>query len=638
MFKALEERIEEEIVSGSVSDVFFGVGPDEETHLFSSRANLAMASPVFHAMFFGPQWHKEAGRQSPRKPRWDHDGNKTSSAPSSPKSRAVAPTDPWDKCSPRTYVTEQLQFRPGQHHYVAVPDIEPSAFHCMLRYVHHLDPRLCLDNAMQVYRAADKYQIFGLLEACGTFIDEHVDPSNVTQVLTLFDVACRMGLERYSHTFLQILEQLSRVQTRQVLQAKEFLELHSVSLATLLGSDGLCVHEELVWTAIRSWAEVRAMYKEQSAEPEATGHVAENKPTAVAASELVPSWQDAIRPLRHLIRFPAMSAAFFAKEISKSGVLSHQEVVEIFGFLAQKAEKGGLANLDPDSADEDDVRVGGVYRADSRIPRLGWCMAPGQSEPMLSEEFGLTEGRELMASVGPSVVVDGRGLSASCWGSSVILAGPGTGFHLAFGTRGFNSGRHAWTISWRPMDCRQPALGRSRCSRGGAAGIARDIDGLSDAPRPVVERTTSASAVSAPNGSTAPNSTGTGQATKPAAVTVPLSRGSVPLPASMAAGASTVSGTEEPSARFLDWPSCIVFGVKRDVVTEGRYVAWEEDLSSTDVIRFSIVLDFPSRTITYIADRGERCWSAALTHDGPVYPVIAASGPHFFSIQYGCHV
>eukprot|EP00435_Cladocopium_sp_Y103_P053819 s178_g17.t1 len=337
MFKALEERIEEEIVSGSVSDVFFGVGPDEETHLFSSRANLAMASPVFHAMFFGPQWHKEAGRQSPRKQRWDHDGNKTSSAPSSPKSHAAAPTDPWDKCSPRTYVTEQLQFRPGQHHYVAVPDIEPSAFRCMLRYVHHLDPLLCLDNAMQVYRAADKYQIFGLLEACGTFIDEHVDPSNVTQVLTLFDVACRMGLERYSQTFLQILEQLSRVQTRQVLQANEFLELHSVSLATLLGSDGLCVHEELLWTAIRSWAEVRAMYKEQSAEPEATGCAAENKPTTVAASELVPSWQDAIRPLRHLIRFPAMSAAFFAKEISKSGVLSHQEVVEIFGFLAQKA-------------------------------------------------------------------------------------------------------------------------------------------------------------------------------------------------------------------------------------------------------------------------------------------------------------
>jgi len=638
MFKALDERIEEEIITGSVSDVFFGVGPNEEAHLFSSRANLAMASPVFHAMFFGPQWHKEAGRPFHTNERWDQDGNHTSSAPSSPKSRTTAPVDTLDKCSLRTYVTEQLQFRPGQHHYVAVPDIEPTAFQCMLRYVHHLDPLLSLDNAMQVYRAADKYQIFGLLEACGTFIEKTVDPSNVTQVLVLFDVACRMGLERYSQSFLKILEQLSRVQTRQVLQAKEFLELHSVSLATLLGSDGLCVNEELLWSAIRSWAEVRAKYKEQSAEPEATGPVAD-KLAAVAASELVPSWQDAIRPLRHLIRFPAMSAAFFAKEISKSGVLSHQEVVEIFGFLAQKAETASLADIESVSDEDDDVRVGGVYRADSRIPRLGWCMAPGQSDPMLREEFGLTEGRELLTTVG-SVVVDGRGLSAYSWGSSVILAGPGPSFHLAFGTRGFSSGRHAWTISWRPMDSLQPGLGRSRCSRGGAAGIARDIDGLSDTARPAVERVGSASVVSGTGSGTgaAAANAGLTPAAKTAAVTVPLSRGSVPLPASMAAGASPGSGTEEPSARFLDWPSCIVFGVKRDVVTEGRYVAWEEDLSSTDVIRFSIVLDFPSRTITYIADRGGRCWSAAMTHEGPVYPVIAASGPHFFSIQYGCHV
>lgn len=64
-----------------------------------------------------------------------------------------------------------------------------------------------------------------------------------------------------------------------------------------------------------------------------------------------------------------------------------------------------------------------------------------------------------------SVVVDGRGLSAYSWGSSVILAGaciykqgglpfravvkalhhpgPGPSFHLAFGTRGFSSGSMA---------------------------------------------------------------------------------------------------------------------------------------------------------------------------------------------------
>ncbi|CAJ1374218.1 unnamed protein product [Effrenium voratum] len=229
----------------------------------------------------------------------------------------------------------------------------------MLRYVHHLDPMLSLDNAMQVYRAADKYQIDGLLESCGAFIEKHVDPSNVMQVLGLFDVACRLGLERYSKSFLEILGELSRVQTRQ--------ERAGMSLATLLSFDGLCIDEERLWRALRSWAELRACgrpgqylllsvpqhlpsrkYKEQP-EPvleglhfiaQGTGSSGGRKSASVAPSELaqspVPSWQDAIRPLRHLIRFPALSAAFFAKEISKSGVLSHQEVVDIFCFLARK--------------------------------------------------------------------------------------------------------------------------------------------------------------------------------------------------------------------------------------------------------------------------------------------------------------
>lgn len=630
MFKALDERIEEELMLGNVSDVCFGLGHDEEVHLFSCRSSLAMASPVFHAMFFGPQWHKEAAaRPSPSR----------RSDPSSDGLTGQGPAT--GSNSPRSLDVGQTPggFRSGHHHYVSVTDIEPSAFKCMLRYVHHLDPMISLDNALQVYRAADKYQIDGLLEGCGSFIEENTDAGNVTQVLRFFDVACRLGLERYSKHFLELLGDLSRVHTRQVLQARDFLHLHTVSLTALLSYEGLCVNEERLWKALRAWAELRAMYREGGTEHIGSyGEAGERKAREVAPSELVPSWQDAIRPLRHLVRFPVMSATFFAKEISKSGVLSHQEVVEIFAFLAAKQARGEalhgesspadpFAMLDTEAEDAE-VRVGGVYRADSRVTRLGWCLAPGQADPMLSEEFGLTEGRELMVRVG-SVVVDGRGLSTSSWGSTVILAGPGTGFHLAFGNTSFSSGRHAWTISWRPMDSLQP--GRTRCSRGGAAGIARETDGL--------ERIASSSAVSGSTGGTIAGVTGGVSPAPKAAIAangVQLDRrtsGSVAAPA--AAGGA---GTEDPSARFLDWPSCVVFGVKREVATEDRYVAWEEDLSSTDVIRFSIVLDFPSRTITYVADRGERVWTASLGHDGPVYPVIAASGPHFFSIEYGCHV
>merc|ERR1711924_559573 len=108
-------------------------------------------------------------------------------------------------------------------------------------------------------------------------------------------------------------------------------------------------------------------------------------------------------------------------------------------------------------------------------------------------------------------------------------------------------------------------------------------------------------------------------------------------PSANASGPSS----DDPSAHFLDWPTCFVFGVKRDVM-ERRYVAWDPaDADSDDFngcIRFAIVLDFVDKTITYLADRGERRWTAPLTHEGPIYPVIAASGPHYFHIQYGVHL
>eukprot|EP00439_Symbiodinium_sp_Y106_P017297 s2939_g2.t1 len=179
-------------------------------------------------------------------------------------------------------------FRSGHHHYVSVTDIEPSAFKCMLRYVHHLDPMISLDNALQVYRAADKYQIDGLLEGCDSFIEENTDAGNVTQVLRFFDIACRLGLERYSKHFLELLGDLSRVHTRQVLQARDFLHLHTVSLTALLSYEGLCVNEERLWKALRAWAELRAMYREGGTEHIGSyGEAGERKAREVAHSELV---------------------------------------------------------------------------------------------------------------------------------------------------------------------------------------------------------------------------------------------------------------------------------------------------------------------------------------------------------------
>jgi hypothetical protein len=115
----------------------------------------------------------------------------------------------------------------------------------------------------------------------------------------------------------------------------------------------------------------------------------------------------------------------------------------------------------------------------------------------------------------------------------------------------------------------------------------------------------------------------------------------VPRSTPLAVGHAKPVEIDGPQSRFIDWPTCIVFGMKRDV-SEKRYVGWDPEImdasTTTAYVRCAIMLDFPARTITYMADQGERRWTGPMTHEGRVYPVIASSGAHYFQIQYGIHI
>jgi len=597
MFQTLNERVEEEIDKGLVSDVCFGAGHGESVHLFSSRAALALASPVFQTMFFAPQWHME---------------------PREPASGSGSARRPLDETA------ADGGFRPEQHLYVAITDVEPSALRCVLRYVHHLDPRLSLDNTLHVYRAADKYQMDGLLGACSAHLTAHVDPHDLDQVLRLFDTACRLGVEGHARWFLEKLGELSRVQTSRLLVAEEFWALHSVSMATLLESDGFCVDEEPLWISLRRWAQLHTAGAEEAL-PELSPeeHFCDRSwKEGIAAGDVQTLWQDVLRPLKRFIRFPAMQPSFFANEVAQSGLLTTQEVVEVFCYLSSSR------NSDPSRP----ALVANAFRPEPRVPQLVWNAAPGRQQELgLVEECSLGIAGGYQAS---TAVLDGIGHTTGPWGSQLVLGGSGAGFHCAFGSQGFSSGRHSWTISWQPINALQPGGRSPRFGRGGAVGIAREPEAPAQGASPLASALAAAAAPPAVQAKSGPLSGG------------PPPRG----PAATAGGLSShgtiigIQGSEDPAAQFLDWPTCIVFGVKQQV-SERRYVAWEppspSDGSSGNAaqcLRFAVTLDFGARTVTYVVDGGNRQWSAPLTHDGPVYPVVAASGLHYFRIEYGFHI
>lgn len=663
MFQPLEERIEEEIANGGVSDVCFVAGPSQDVRLFSSRSVLAIASSVFRTMFFSPPWSSRASCSSAE----------AGGCPSSPPSSSIAMAAVDSVPAPLSHRCDSSApgcMDPSRHLYVAVPDVEPSAMRCMLRYVHHLDPQLTLDNVLHVYRAADKYQIDGLLVASSAFIDDLTDPHDVEQTLRLFDASCRLGIERYASRFLHRLAELSRLQTWRLLRAEDFVTLHPASMATLLGSEGFCVEEEMLWVALRRWAELRASSArmcdagdalaqglagapaEAAEDAASSAYMASSSSAPVDTSAPVSRWQDVLRPLKRLIRFPTMSIDFFAREVAQSDVLTPEEAVSVFCHLSSRGGAGewggprgqrdGTA-VEEDAQDEE-VLVADHFRTSPRALCLGFCSVPGVAEAPLVEECGpLLSANLAGASAQPArsttaLVLDGRGLCPGRWGPSIVLGGGGTGFHFAFGSVGFSSGRHAWTISWLPLDV--PRGGAPRSGRGGAAGIAREGDARGASPAPSASGACGLVAPKAFSGALAAAGVSSSRAAAGAATAA--SPGAVAAGAAIAgAGAAAAGVGDDLAARFLDWPTCFVFGLKREV-SERRYVSWEppEDAASVAdaCVRFAIVLDFDSRIVTYIADGGERCWTAPLAHPGVVYPVIAASGPHHFRIQYGVHL
>lgn len=655
IFHPLEASAEAEFLSGEFSDVCFGVGPDE-VRLFSCKAMLAIASPVFRAMFFSSHAYVEASKlplsepvnqlvtatccnSSPLLVTGAEDGdNEESLLPRSlelnSKSNLQILLSSGSFSS--TTASERGVFRPEQHAYVAVPDIEPEAMHSMLRYVHHMDPCLTLDKALFVLKAADKYQIDELQRACTKHL-ETADLSDVDLTLALLDASCRLGLEKQSQYFLQAVGDFSRLQTSGLLGCRNLLAVHESTLKRLLESSCFCVPEEPLWHAVRSWAEFHAnggttSWQCWSPASACSGgsrgsllrwekphdNLGSAGSTETVAHSPRRSWQDVLRPLQGLLRFPTMRSSFFAREVAKSGLLSDKEVVDIFCFLATR--KNSTTPPGPEGTSSCQPLVSGKFCSHPRVPLLQWVF----QGPLLVED--LISQQEYVEDLG-----------------SRIAMAPGQQFHPAFGSQGFQSGRHAWTITWRPLEG-PPRGNRSSGLRGGAAGIAPKeelwpknatttsiMDGMS--------RSASASGNLLIQGPVA---------TSPSAKPMLLTDKSAGVSFSRVGG--NLSGvdnyryppSEQPAdncaSRFLDWPSCIVFGAKKDIV-EQRYVAWDPEVADTEHrVRFAISLDFVDRTITYLADKGERRWIAPLTHDGPVYPVVAASGRQEFHIQYGYHL
>ncbi|XP_017273103.2 kelch-like protein 10 [Kryptolebias marmoratus] len=104
------------------------------------------------------------------------------------------------------------------------------------------------DNAQELFTAADRFNIMGILEACGDFIEQELSPQNCIGIWLFAETYYYPGLREKA--FLFTLNHFEEV----VATSEEFLSLPTEHLYEIVQSDQLSVkQEETVYEAILKW-------------------------------------------------------------------------------------------------------------------------------------------------------------------------------------------------------------------------------------------------------------------------------------------------------------------------------------------------------------------------------------------------
>lgn len=193
---SLAKRFAKILSCEEMADVHFILGSSNAQKLFRIPAHklvLAVGSPVFKAMFYGPM-------------------------------------------ATCTNSSEDIK----------LPDIEPIIFLEFLRYLYTDGIKLKRDNVVQLLYAARKYDIPGLERICVEYLKYSINEKNV---LVIWQTAKLFDEKEFQYLCLKVIEK----NAHQVLLGADFLELDHETVCFFLNDDLLRIDEVNLFRALARW-------------------------------------------------------------------------------------------------------------------------------------------------------------------------------------------------------------------------------------------------------------------------------------------------------------------------------------------------------------------------------------------------
>ncbi|KAL1116071.1 hypothetical protein AAG570_005566 [Ranatra chinensis] len=186
---------------------------------------------------------------------------------------------------------------------IEVPDVEPSAFLTMLKYLYCDEIQLEADTVLATLYVAKKYIVPHLARACVNYLETSLTAKNACLLLSqsrLFE----------EPDLMQRCWEVIDAQAEMALHSEGFVDIDSTTLASVLGRETLNCKEKHLFEAALAWAGAECSRRDL----EPTSH---NKRTVLGDT-------------LHLVRIPTMSLDEFANGPAQVGILTQQETIDIF--------------------------------------------------------------------------------------------------------------------------------------------------------------------------------------------------------------------------------------------------------------------------------------------------------------------
>ncbi|XP_034833913.2 BTB/POZ domain-containing protein 6-B isoform X2 [Maniola hyperantus] len=186
---------------------------------------------------------------------------------------------------------------------IEVPDVEPSAFLILLKYLYCDEIQLEADTVLSTLYVAKKYIVPHLARACVNYLETSLTAKNACLLLSqsrLFE----------EPELMQRCWEVIDAQAEMALTSEGFVDIDVSTLESVLARETLNCKEINLFEAALAWAHAECVRRETDITPA-------NK-RAMLGSAI------------YLIRFPTMTLEEFANSAAQLGILTPQETIDIF--------------------------------------------------------------------------------------------------------------------------------------------------------------------------------------------------------------------------------------------------------------------------------------------------------------------